>query len=136
MAVQHVDGEVIGREVHGLENLVKGHDLVVDLAHSHLGVRLDALFYEPEEMLLVHAGCAVDVGVHLPHVVEVSMRNRLLLRKLPDLIEEDVELVFGLEILQTLETEALKRTISDHSTQKLEICHELLQSDSLKYFRQ
>ena len=51
-----------------------------------------------------------------------------------DLIEEDVELVFGLEILQTLETEALKRTISDHSTQKLEICHKLLQFDSLKYF--
>lgn len=136
VTIQHVDGEVIRGEIHGLEDLVEGHDLVVDLAHSHLGVRLDALFDEPEEMLLVHAGCAVDVGVHLPHVVEVSMRNRLLLRKLPDLIEEDVELVFGLEILQTLETEALKRTISDHSTQKLEICHKLLQSDSLKYFRQ
>ena len=71
VAVQHVDGEVVGGEVHGLEDLVEGHHLVVDLANPHLGVCLDALLDEPEEVLLVHAGGAMDVGVHLPHVVEV-----------------------------------------------------------------
>ena len=134
VTIQHVYGEVIRGQVHRLEHLVEGHDLVVDLAHPHLGVCLDALLDEPEEMLLVHAGRAVDVGVHFSHVVEISVGDGLLLRQLPDLIEEDVELVFGLKILQTLETETLERTISDHSTQKLKICHELLQSDSLKYF--
>ena len=107
VTIQHVDGEVIRGQIHGLEDLVEGHDLVVNLAHSHLGVCLDALLDEPEEMFLVHAGCAVDVGVHLPHVIEVPVGDGLLLCQLPDLIEEDVELVLGLEILQTLETETL-----------------------------
>ena len=134
VTVQHVDSEVIRGQIHRLEHLVEGHDLVVDLAHTDLGICLDALLDEPEEMLLVHAGRTVNVGVHFSHVVEISMGYGLLLRQFPDLIEKDVELVFGLEILQTLEAETLERTISDHSTQKLDICHKLLQSDSLKYF--
>ena len=68
MAVQHVDSEVIGREVHGLEDLVKGHDLVVDLAHPDIRVRLDALLDEAQQVLLVHAGRAVDVGVNLENI--------------------------------------------------------------------
>ena len=68
MTVQHVDGEVIGREVHGLEDLVKGHDLVVDLAHPDIRVRLDALLDEAKQVFLVHAGRAVDVGVNLENI--------------------------------------------------------------------
>ena len=30
---------------------------------------------EPEEVFLVHAGGGVDVGVHLPHVIEVPGDN-------------------------------------------------------------
>ena len=68
MAVKHVDSEVIGSEVHGLEDLVKGHDLVVDLAHADIRVRLDALLDEAQQVLLVHAGRAVDVGVNLENI--------------------------------------------------------------------
>ena len=68
MAVQHIDGEVIGREVHGLEDFIKGHDLVVDLAHPDIRVRLDALLDEAKQVLLVHAGRAVDVGVNLENI--------------------------------------------------------------------
>ena len=90
MTVKHVDSEVIRGQIHRLEHLVEGHDLVVDLAHCDLGICLDALLDEPEEMLLVHAGRAVDVSVHFSHVIEISVGDDLLLRQLPDLIEKDV----------------------------------------------
>ena len=74
MAVQHVDGEVIGCEVHGLEDLVKGHDLVVDLAHPDISVRLDALLDEAQQVLLIHAGRAVDVGVNLENIFPLKLK--------------------------------------------------------------
>ena len=51
---------------------------------------------------------------------------------LADLIEEDVQLELGLKELKSLETETLERTVSNHSTQQLEISHKLLQSNSLR----
>ena len=73
----------------------------------------------------------------------------LLLGQLPNLVEEEVELVLGLEVrhhhhhyhrhhhlevLQTLEAEALKRPVRDHPAQQLDIRHKLLQPDGLKHF--
>ena len=86
VTVQHVDGEIVGSQVHGLEHLVEGHHLPIDLAHSNLSVRLQAFLDEPQQVLLVHAGGGVDVGVHLPHIVEVPVRHRLLFCQLSDLI--------------------------------------------------
>lgn len=64
--VQHVDAEVVGGEVHRLENLAEGHGLVVLGAGDHLvRVVLQGFFDEPEQVLLVHARCRVDVGIDL-----------------------------------------------------------------------
>ena len=71
MTVQHVDGEIVGRQVHGLENLIERHHLPGHLAHPHLPVCLEALLDEPEEMFLVHTGGRVNVSVNL-HIVSQS----------------------------------------------------------------
>ena len=68
MTVQHVDGEIVGRQVHGLEDLVERHHLPADLADPNLAVRLEALLDEPQEMFLVHTGGRVNVSVNL-HIV-------------------------------------------------------------------
>ena len=101
--VEHVDGEVVGGEVHRAEELLQRHHLpVARLAHLHSTVdnvfpygsqfnctylscalRLEVLLDEPEEMLLVHTGGRVDVRVHLAHVVKVAVRHRLLRSQLP-----------------------------------------------------
>ena len=79
------------------------------------------------------------------------MGDCLLLGQLPNLVEEEVELVLGLEVrhhqhhhhyyrhlhlevLQALEAEALKRSVRDHPAQQLDIRHKLLQPDGLKHF--
>ena len=60
--------------------LLHSHLLVHHLTHLLLAVRLETFLDEPEEMFVVHAGGGVDVSVHLPHVVEVSVRNFFLCR--------------------------------------------------------
>ena len=68
MNVQHVYGEVIGCQVHGLKDLLQG-ELLALLGLAHLHVRLDpeGLLNEPQQMLLVHARRGVDVGVNLKY---------------------------------------------------------------------
>ena len=68
MTVQHVDGEIVGRQVHGLEDLIERHHLPAHLADPHLAVSLEALLDEPEEMFLVHTGGRVNVSVNL-HII-------------------------------------------------------------------
>ena len=66
MNVEHVDGEVVGRQVHRLEDLVQGHRLpVLGQADGRVGLGLERLLDEAQQVLLVHAGGRVDVGVHL-----------------------------------------------------------------------
>ena len=79
MTVQHVDGEIVGREVHGLEHLVERHHLPAHLADPHLAVSLEALLDEPQEMFLVHTGGSVDVSVDL-HNVSQSVSHVLTLQ--------------------------------------------------------
>ena len=67
--VEHVDGEVVGGEVHGREDLSEGHLTTVGrLAHHLVGVCLHGLLDEAQQVLLVHAGRRVDVGVYLQEV--------------------------------------------------------------------
>ena len=76
MTVQHVDGEIVGGQVHGLEHLVERHHLTGHLAHPHLPVSLEALLDEPQEMFLVHTGGRVNVSVNLDIVSHmVSAEN-------------------------------------------------------------
>ena len=66
MNVQHVHGEVVGRQVHGLKDLLQG-ELLALLSLAHLRVRLDPqrLLDEPQQVLLIHARSRVDVCINL-----------------------------------------------------------------------
>ena len=89
---------------------MKNFERIPHLDDRNVPVRLQRLLDVPQQMLLIHAGGCVDVGVHLggksvqlsnhltyfSHVVEVPVRNRLLLSQLPDFVEEVVQLVSGL----------------------------------------
>ena len=66
MDVQRVHGEVVGVQVQPLEQLLQGHVLPVHLPHHALGVHAVRVLDEAQQVLLVHAGRRVDVGVHLP----------------------------------------------------------------------
>ena len=113
VTVQHVDGEIVGRQVHGLEDLIERHHLPAHLADPHLAVRLEAFLDEPEEMFLVHAGSCMNMGVNLHNVsqlsalswehqefsnlsdvVEISVRDSFLLSQLSDLVEENMKFIF------------------------------------------
>lgn len=66
MHVQHVDGEVVGGEVHGLEDLPQRHGVAgLVSAHARVRLRLQGLLDEAQQVLLVHARSRVDMGVHL-----------------------------------------------------------------------
>ena len=75
MTVQHVDGEIVGRQVHGLEDLIERHHLPAHLADPHLAVSLEAFLDEPEEMFLVHTCGRMNVSVHLYNVSQLSAGN-------------------------------------------------------------
>ena len=87
MNVQHVDGEVVGRQVHRLEDLVQGHRLpVLGQADGRVGLGLERLLDEAQQVLLVHAGGRVDVGVHLK-IKQLYLKTCLVVvRKLEKLV--------------------------------------------------
>ena len=63
--VEHVHRDVVGRQVERLKDLLQSHHPVSVLANRHVTVCLQRLLDEPQQVLLVHAGGGVDVGVHL-----------------------------------------------------------------------
>jgi len=63
--VQGVDGEVVGVQVEALEELLQGHVLALQVVDDAVGVHAVRAFDEAQQVLLVHAGGGVDVGVHL-----------------------------------------------------------------------
>lgn len=65
MHVQGVDAEVEGREVHALKHFHEGLSAAVLDVHDLLGVLLHGTLDEAQQVLLVHAGGRVDMGVHL-----------------------------------------------------------------------
>ena len=71
--VEHVYGEVVGRQIHGLEDLLEGHGLVLAPRDAHLRLRLglEGLLDEAQQMLLVHARGGVDVSVNLYKVIRL-----------------------------------------------------------------
>lgn len=62
---------------------------------------------EAQEVLLVHAGAVVNVGVHLAHVVKVAVGDGLLFVRLPLSVQEAVKVEALLEQLEAEPREAL-----------------------------
>lgn len=65
MHIQHVHGEVVGGEVHGGKHLRQTHLLTIMATHYLIRISLHCLLDEAQKMLLVHAGCSMDMGIHL-----------------------------------------------------------------------
>lgn len=134
--VQSVHAQVEGRQVHALEDLLEGLASAVLDVDDLLGVLLHSSLDESQQVLLVHAGRRVDVCVHLErdpslrrldhfttrplltdahkrgvtclaYVVKVSVGNLLLGCQLLHLVQQDVHLEFGAEVLQTAVAERL-----------------------------
>jgi hypothetical protein len=60
-------------------------------------------------------------GTNLSTVIEVSVRHSLLASQLPQLVEEDMELVLGVKIVQAPVAETLERPISDHGAEVVHV---------------
>lgn len=65
MHVQRVHRQVIRVQVERLEQLLHGDLPALELVHDAIGVHAVGLLDEAQQVLLVHAGGGVDVGVHL-----------------------------------------------------------------------
>lgn len=63
--VQRVDGEVVGVHVKVVEDFFERDLLAAFLQNHPVRLRLVRALYELQQMLLVHAGSGVYVGVHL-----------------------------------------------------------------------
>lgn len=65
MHIQGVHSQVIRVQVERLEELLHGDLLPSKVVHNAVGIRAVRLLDEAQQVLLVHAGSSVDVGVHL-----------------------------------------------------------------------
>lgn len=63
--IQGVHSEVIRVQVKGLEELLHSDLSPFKVVHDAVGVHAVRLLDEAQQVLLVHAGGGVDVGVHL-----------------------------------------------------------------------
>lgn len=63
--VQRVHRQVVRVQVERLEQLLHGDLAALELVHDALGVHAVGLLDEAQQVLLVHAGGGVNVGVHL-----------------------------------------------------------------------
>lgn len=65
MHIQGVHSQVIRVQVERLEELLHGDLLPSKVVHNAVGIHAVRLLDEAQQVLLVHAGSSVDVGVHL-----------------------------------------------------------------------
>ncbi len=65
MHIQGVHSEVIRVQVKGLEELLHSDLSPLKVVHNAVSVHAVRLLDEAQQVLLVHAGGSVDVGVHL-----------------------------------------------------------------------
>ena len=73
MHIQRVDGQIIGCEVERHEHLAQREEPSISEYHCLVGVPLQLVLDEAQQMLLVHARRVVHVRVHLAAVVEVPV---------------------------------------------------------------
>ena len=64
------------------------------------------------------------------------MRDSFLFSQLSDLIQKNMKFVFGLQELQSLETETLQRSVSNHPADQLHVRHEGFQVNILEHGEQ
>lgn len=101
MHIQGINAEMVGREPQTLKHLLQGELVAVTVDDDILWGLLHLGLDEAEKMLLVHAGRVVHVGVHLSHVVEVTMGHALKKGSrdsiTPILLQREEETIFSTE---------------------------------------
>ena len=83
--VEHIDGEVIGGQIHFIKDLVERHLLPVAIqTDDHIAVFFDLLLDETQQVLLVHARSCVNVSVHLcpPQHTHTTSSSIIFLKRL------------------------------------------------------
>lgn len=65
-------------------------------------------------MLLIHAAGRVHVSVHLPKIIEITVRDRLLCGQFAYLVQQHVQLKLIAQVGQAPVAERLHRTVGDH----------------------
>ena len=78
MAVERVDGQIVGVHVETAEHLVERHLLAILDAAGLISIFVQRLFNEFEQMLLVHTCGGVDMRVDFPAIVKVAVRTLFL----------------------------------------------------------
>ena len=63
--VQHVHSQIIGGQVHRVEDLGQIHDLVPGPADRDVTVSFESFLDEPQQVFLIHAGGSVNVSINL-----------------------------------------------------------------------
>ena len=78
MHVQGVNAEVVGGQIETHEDLAERQEAPISEDDGFVGVLLELVLDEAQQVLLVHAGAVVHVRVHLAAIVEVAVRHGLL----------------------------------------------------------
>ena len=78
MHIQRVNAQIIGSQIQRHKHLPQRQEAPIAEDHGFIGVLLELVLDEAQQVLLVHAGAVVHVSVHLTAVVEVAVRHRLL----------------------------------------------------------
>lgn len=65
MDVQGIHCQVIGVQMELLENLFQGELFALGIINNTVSIHTVGFLDETQKVLLVHAGCSVDVCVHL-----------------------------------------------------------------------
>jgi len=78
MHIQRVNTQIIGRQIQRHKHLAQRQKAPIAEDDGLVGVLFQLVFDEAQQVLLVHAGTVVHVGVDLAAVVEVAVRHGLL----------------------------------------------------------
>jgi len=120
--IEHVDGEVVGRQLHLIKDLIKCHWLLIAIQTDHLiAVVFDLLLDETQQMFLIHARSCVDVSIDLSDVVEIAVGHGFLQRQFLQLVEQDVQLILGRQVRQSAVTKRFQGSIRDHDAHSLDV---------------
>ena len=107
MHIERVDTEVVGGQVDALEDLSKRQALAISEQNLLIRALLHLALDKSQKVLLVHTSGMVDVGVHFPDIVEVSVGYLLRVGDFLIFIEQGVQIVATFQILQSSICEAL-----------------------------
>lgn len=66
MHIQHIDAQIVSRQIHGLKNFAECHGLAAfGTSHHFISVILQCFFDKSKQVLLIHARSRMYVSIDL-----------------------------------------------------------------------